>query len=152
VEVRRRRPIFLDAEPTTAGAAALRTGVEAAAAVVAEWRGQHPDAPAAPIVLHLTRSRWEPEAVHQALAPLEALAEAGPGVLLYHLVATESPHRSLAYPDSPEGIERPELAKLWEKSSPLAGAERLAATKRGVTPGSRGIVVNGKFDLFELQR
>jgi len=151
VEVTRKRPVFLDAEPTAAHSAALRTAVEAAAAVLAEWRGQHADA-VAPIVLHITRGRWEPEAVDQALAPLEALAEAGPGVLLYHLMATETPHRSLAYPDSPEGIDRPELAKLWEKSSPLAGAERLAAAKRGITPGSRGIVINGKFDLFEFQR
>jgi len=148
VEVTRKRPIFFDGEPTAADAAALRTGVEAAGAVIAEWRDRHAGTAAPPVVLHLTRGCWEVEALDRALAPLESLAEPTQGVLLYHLVTTESPHRSLAYPDSPEHIGQPELARLWEKSSPLPGAERLAAANRRVTPGSRGIVINGKFDVL----
>jgi len=148
VELRRKRPIYLELEPTAADVAALRTGVEAASALVAQWHGQHPDAAVAPVVLHWTRGRWDPESVEGALGPLEALAGSTPGVLLYHVVVSDSPHRSLAYPGDPAGIERPELAKLWEKSSPVLGAARLAAQKRRVTPRSRGIVINGKFDLL----
>ena len=62
-------------------------------------------------------------------------------------MATEAPHTSLAYPDAPEQIADPILQKLWELTSPLLGGERLAA-ENPVKADSRGMVVNGKFDLF----
>lgn len=68
--------------------------------------------------------------------------------MLYHLAVTPSPHRSLAYPGRPDGIEDPVLLKLWELSSPLLGAGTLAAERPAVTPDARGIVINGKFDLL----
>jgi hypothetical protein len=148
VELTRKRPVFLELEPTVGDPAALAGGLGAAAAVTSEWQAQHPSAAVPPVVLHVTRGRWDPERLTEAVGPLETLAESGQGVLLYHLVATDLPHRSLAYPDQPAGIEDPGLAMLWQKSSPLLGAERLSAEKRFVTPASRGIVINGKFDLL----
>jgi hypothetical protein len=67
---------------------------------------------------------------------------------LYHLVLTESPHRSLAYPADPAAIEDPALTRLWELSSPLVGRQELAAVKPAVSGESRGFVVNGRFDLL----
>ena len=107
-----------------------------------------------PVVLHLTRGRAEPAEIEQAAGQLRAIATAAGPVVLYHLVATETPHKSLAYPDTPDEIAEPSLQKLWELSSPLLGRERLAAENPAIKPESRGIVVNGKFDRFldEIKR
>lgn len=148
IDVTRKRPVFLELEPTKADVAALRAGLEAAAAVAAEWRGQHPGAALPPIVLHLSRGRWDAEPLQTALEPLAAVAGSPGGVLLYHLVVTEQAHASLAYPASPENIQDAALMNLWENSSPLLAAERLAAERRFLEPGSRGLVVNGQFDLL----
>jgi len=63
-------------------------------------------------------------------------------------VLTESPHRSLAYPSDTSRMESPALQRLWEVSSPLLEAEKLVARHRTLCAQSRGMVVNGKFDLL----
>ena len=74
------------------------------------------------------------------------------GALLYHHVVTETPHRSLSYPDSASGIADPSadqnIRQLWLWSSPLLGAAALAAEKRVASAAARGIVINAKFDLL----
>lgn len=146
IEVTRKRPIFVDLEP--AEVAAVVPAFQAAGELVGDWCGRHPGSPAAPIVLHLTRGRLDPDQLQQAADRLRQVSAAAGNLLLYHLVVTESPHRSLAYPGRPEEIEDPILLKLWELSSPLLGSRRLAAEKPAVAAESRGIVINGRFDLL----
>ena len=68
---------------------------------------------------------------------------------LYHLVSTESPHPSLAYPSPGDPIsDDPTIQKLFEISSPLAGREAIATNRPGIEAESRGFVVNGQFDLL----
>lgn len=146
IPVMRKNPIYFELEPT---AAAAPEGAFAAAAEIAgEWIGRHPQACLAPIVVHLTRGKASDLEIDQAVARLSAISTAAGPVVLYHLVATESPHRSLAYPATAEGIEDAGLRKLWDNSSLLLARERLAGEKPTIQPDSRGFVVNGKFDLL----
>lgn len=68
--------------------------------------------------------------------------------VVYHLIMTESPHKSLAYPDTDGDIESSSLKRLWNLSSPLLGRERLCNARPTIKSSSRGFVINGKFDLF----
>ena len=99
-------------------------------------------------MLHLTRGHIEPSDVDWITSVLARVDSAAGPVTLYHLVVTEEPHKSLAYPASAEEIASPNLQKLWQATSLLLDRERLAADKRPVTADSRGLVVNGKFDLL----
>jgi hypothetical protein len=145
ITVRRKKPIYFELEPTAAAPTA--EAFAAVARVVADWCGQHQAASLAPVVLHLTRGRAEPAEIEQATGQLHEITAASP-VVLYHLVATETPHKSLAYPDTLDEMAEPSLQKLWELSSPLLGRQRLAAENPAIKPESRGIVVNGRFDRF----
>ena len=137
----RKKPIFLDIE--AAAATAVTPALEAVGRLVADWRTRHPGSMCPPVVLHLTRAKLDPE---EASAALDGLYRTG--AVLYHLVVTESPHRSLAYPNTPENIADPVLQKLWQWTSLLLGSDRLAVEKRTVAADSRGMVINGRFDLL----
>ncbi len=136
IEFNRKKPIYVDLPPT--GPAAMSPAYQAAAALVADWGGRHPGSTVPPVILYLGRG----------IADTNELRQAVPNARLYHLVVTAVPHRSLAYPNQPTGIDDPTLQQLWQLSSPLLGAEALAAGKPIVKPDSRGMVVNGKFDLL----
>jgi len=142
VSVSRRKPIFVDLEPIAAAAAA--PAFAAVKGLLAEWRERHAAGCVAAVVLHLTRGRFEPDEIGRAVGQL---GEAGP-LTLYHLVSTESPHPSVAYPAEPTKIREPALVRLWELTSPLLGGQLLARRKPVLTPESRGIVINGRFDLL----
>jgi len=146
VTVKKKTPIFFDVEP--AGAAVPHPAFEAAAAVVKDWCERHP-AGAAPIVFHLTRGTHEPSVIEAAAGLLSGISTTSGSVLLHHLVATETPHKSLAYPDTDSDIDSPSLKSLWQASSHLSDWERLHAAKRPyVTAASRGVVINGRFDVL----
>jgi hypothetical protein len=69
-------------------------------------------------------------------------------VVVHHLVVTETPCKSAAYPASDADLDSDTLKALWSVSSPLSGWEALAAAKRPyITAASHGFVVNGKFDI-----
>jgi len=142
VSVTRKRPIFVDLKPTAAALPA--PGFAAVAELIDDCRKDHAESPVLPVVLHMTRGRFEPALIEEAVA---RLSKAG-RLVLYHLVLSESPHASLAYPAEPTKMQHPGLAKLWELTSPLLGSRTLAAGKRAVLPESRGMVINGKFDLL----
>jgi len=142
VSVARKKPVFLDLKPTDA--AAPSPAFAAVKGLLDPWRKDHAASRVAPVVLHMTRGRIEPDEIERAVGQLD---EAGP-FTLYHLVLTESPHPSVAYPAEPTKIREAALVKLWELTSPLLGRQALAARNPAVTPESRGIVINGKFDLF----
>ncbi len=146
ISVKRKKPIYLDLEPTAAAPPdeALRTSAQTAA----DWCGQHPVACVPPVVLHLTRGEFDPAAIRPAAAPLLATSTAAGPLVLYHLVATEGPHTSLAYPETDTQLGTDALKALWSLSSPLLDRDRLAAEGRSVGPQAVGMVVNGKFDLF----
>lgn len=146
ISITRKKAIYFDLEPTAA--APPVTAFERVAELASEWCRQHRSASLAPIVLHLTRGQIDAgdvDWVKEALARVDATA--GP-VALYHLIVTEEPHKSLAYPASDEEISSPALKKLWQATSLLLDRERLAIEKRPVTVESRGMVVNGRFDLL----
>ncbi len=142
ISVTRKRPIYLDREP--AAAADPSPAFAAVEALVADWRRQAGAGDALPVVLHLTRGQFDPEVIERAMS---GLRRSGP-VALYHLVLTEAPHPSVSYPAEPAAIRDAALKRLWELSSPLHGAEAISARKPAVRPASRGIVINGKFDVF----
>ena len=146
VTMKKKTPIYFDVEP--AAAAAPQAAFEAAAAMVQEWCDGHP-AGAAPIVLHLTRGVHDPANVDAAAALISGLGTAAGPIILHTLVATEAPHKSLAYPDSEADLEGEGLGALWQASSQLPEWEKLQAAKRPYISGaSRGFVVNGKFDIL----
>lgn len=146
VTLTRKKPIYFELEPTSAA-----SPVEAFAAVariVTDWTVQHPTACLPPIVLHMTRGAHDPSAMDRATGSLRAISAAAGPVVLYHLVATEAAHKSSAYPASAADIDEPTLQKLWDITSPLLDRARLASEKPAVMADSRGIVINGKFDLL----
>jgi len=143
VEVTRKRPVFVDLVPTMT-VVSPTPAFDAVRELVAQRRKGRPGGAVSSVVLHMTRGRFEPGQIQRAAGQLLEL----PGVALYHWVLTESPHPSVAYPAEPTNIREAALVKLWELTSPLLGSQSLAAGKPAVTPESRGIVINGKFDLF----
>lgn len=146
ITLNRKKPIYFDVEPT-AGAPPV-TAFETVASIAGEWCGQHRQPRLAPIVLHLTRGHIEPGDVDWAAGALAKVDTVAGPVTLYHLVVTEEPHKSLAYPATADEIPEPKLKKLWEATSLLIGREQLMADKPAITADSRGMVVNGKFDLL----
>jgi len=147
VTITRKKPVFFDLEPTAA--APPTEAFATVARIVTDWCGQHPVTCLSPIVLHLTRGCFDPGQIEQAAALLQSIGGAAGPVSLYHLVVTEAPHSSLAYPSPTTEIEDDALRKLRDLSSPLLDRERLAAERpKVITTESLGLVINGKFDLF----
>jgi hypothetical protein len=146
VAVTRKKPIYFELEPT---ATAPPTDAFAAVGeIAAKWVEQHPTACVPPIVLHLTRGVVDPAAIEAAAARLQSVSTAAGPVVLYHLVSTEAPQKSLAYPDGEAQMDDPGLKQLWKVTSPLLDRAHLAAEKPCVKENSRGMVINGKFDLL----
>jgi hypothetical protein len=139
IQVKRKKTIFFEQEPTAAAPAT--EAFAAVAKLVGEWCEEHPTACLPPVVLHLTRGQADTAEIEQAAVPLRAVTSSVGPAVLYHLVATEAPHSSLAYPDAPDELATPALQKLWELTSPLLGA---TDTEKPL----HGLVVNGKFDKF----
>lgn len=146
ITIKKKTPIYFDVEP--AGATSPVGAFSAAAAIASDWCARHPSG-LPPIVLHLTRGELAAADIEAAMGTLAAVGTATGPVRVHHLVSTETPCKSAVFPDSTSGLESESLKALWNASSPLAGWEALAAAKRPyVTGASRGIVVNGKFDVL----
>ncbi|HUY34932.1 MAG TPA: hypothetical protein VMV69_19450 [Pirellulales bacterium] len=145
--VTRKKPIYFDLEP--AAACDPAAAFSAAARIASDWCAAHPSARVAPLVAHLTRGCFEPAEVERACASLAAVTSAAGSPTLYHLLSTETPHKSLAYPAGDDQIDGAAFKALWSATSPLLARQRLAAERPTVvTPDSRGMVINGKFDLL----
>ena len=139
--------ILIELEPTSA--APPQPGFEATAAAISDWCGRHPDACSPPVVLHLTRGQHSAGDLESAVAPLQSLSVSSGPVVIYHAIATETPHSSISYCETDADLDDPELQAAFAVSSPLLGREALTQSKPAlVKPQSRGIVVNGKFDLL----
>jgi hypothetical protein len=127
-------PIFIEPCPSDAGD--VGAAFAKAAELVTQWQAaKGSDAPA--VVLHMTRGAQDPGTAFDVSS-----------ALLYHLIVTEAAHSCVVYPDSTEKLSDPTLESLWEITSPLRRNEELAEEKSYVKPESRGIVVNGQFDLL----
>jgi hypothetical protein len=146
ISMTRKKPIYFDLEPTAA--APPVTAFEKAAELAGQWCRDHRSPALAPIVLHLTRGQVEPQDADWIRSALDRVDSTAGPVTLYHLIVTAEPHKSLAYPATDEELAEPALKKLWATTSLLLDRERFAADKRPVTSESRGMVVNGKFDLL----
>lgn len=139
--------ILIELEPTAAAACGAAFG--AVAAIVRDWCAQHPQACVPPVVVHLTRGLHSAGDLESGASQLSDLAVVSGSTILYHIIGTETPHTSLSYCDTDEALDSAELKGAFAVSSPLLGREALSESKPSlVKPGSRGIVVNGKFDLL----
>jgi hypothetical protein len=139
--------VFIELDPTTA--ASPIPAFLAVRGLLDEWCQQHPSSCVPPVVVHLTRGRHVPESIDEAVGQIANLAGPAGNVNLYHLIATERPHPSLAYVENDSELQTPELQKLFALSNCLLGQQALAASKPSlIKPQSRGFVVNGKFDLL----
>jgi hypothetical protein len=139
VPLERQKPIFFELEPT--GAAEPLPAFRAVKQTLTAWLLAHGGAGQPPVVLHLSRGGQKPEEVGAAAAEVAGSA------LLYHLILTEAPHKSLAYPATSDLLAEDGLRRLWEVSSPLHLSGPGVAGRR-LEAGARGFVVNGKFDLL----
>jgi hypothetical protein len=145
VSVTRKKPIYYDVEPA---AAAMPTEAFATARRIAnDWCDQHPLACLPPIALHLTRGQFNGADVDEALGQFHASSADRPS-LIYHLIVTEQPRKSIAYPETDSDIDGDSLRRLWQQTSPLLGREQILAKRPGLGSNARGFVINGKFDLF----
>lgn len=139
--------IFLEQEPSAP--AGTEEALNAAAGLVNQWCSEHPDACLPPVVVHLTRGPGDREAYHQHCQQLTDINTAAGSLVLYHLVVTEQPHRSVSYPADDSQLEWPGLQGLFELSSPLLGREELSVSKPTIVAAdARGLVLNAKFDLL----
>ena len=139
--------ILVELEPT--GASSPGAAFEAVAELLGDWCGRHPQAAVPPVVLHLTRCEHSASDLVSAAATLQACSVASGPTVLYHSIATETPHTSLSYCESESELDGPELQGAFAASSALLGRDQLSESKPAlVKPQSRGIVVNGKFDLL----
>lgn len=151
ITLRVKTPIYFDCEPSEAGS--LAVAFERACSCIAAWSAEHTNG-AAPLVVLLTRAAFTEGEFESALRVMGELDCPQGAPVLHAIVQTESPHKSLAYPDTLDDIESEGLRALWDGVSRLFSYDALRAAKLPyVNSESRGIVVNGKFDALvpELQ-
>lgn len=146
ITIKKKTPIYFDVEP--AGRTDPQPAFSAAASIIGDWCGQHASG-FPPIVLHFTRGEHAPGEIEAAVGVIAGLSTSAGPVVLHHLIATEGPCKSVAYPATDADCEGEGVKSLWRASSPVVGWELLAAAKRPyITAESRGFVVNGKFDVL----
>lgn len=138
----RKNMIFLDLTATEYSDP--RPAFKRAAAMISAWQAAHPAAGPPPMLLHLTSGSWNEAAIQEAA---KSLAESSTESILYHHIATELPHPSVAYPETENALDHPSLAAAWQCTSPLINVGEYQ-TRSNISDSSRGIVVNGKFDLL----
>jgi len=143
ISVSDKNPIFVELQPTAP--ADIAHAFREACQFLTRWYEEHPTATHPPVLFHSTRGEFDAADIAQAAAQIEQLQ---PGPLIYHLIVTETPSRSVAYPDNDDPLETESLKHLWRISAPLLGREKLATSKPAVSELSRGFVVNGRFDLL----
>jgi hypothetical protein len=145
VSLTRKKPIYYDITP--AAAAMPNEAFATARRVAGDWCAEHSNACLPPIVLHLTRGQFDGRVVEEAFGQFHS-PSSDLQCLIYHLIVTERPHKSIAYPETDSEIEVASIKLLWEQTSPLLGRERIAVGRPSLAPNARGFVINGKFDLF----
>ena len=144
IAVPRKRPVLVEVEPTLSASA--RPAFRAVAEALRSWISDHPSATLNPIVIHLTRGAGDPADIAASVAELAGIATAsGAAAVLYHAVATESPHPSVVFPASDSGLATDSLRALWSGTAELLHNVELSAEKPAIQLGARGLVVNGKF-------
>lgn len=142
-----KKKIYVELDPTTA--ASPVPAFEVACTVLSEWCGQHPEACVPPIVVHLTRGQLSRDDLTNACMKLSSVGNVSGPVLCYHLVATEEPHSTVAFPTDDANLQTDQLKDLFAQSSKLLGSDNLEVSKpKLIKADSRGLVVNGKFDFL----
>jgi hypothetical protein len=145
ITMTKKTPIFFDVEP--AASSPPQSAFVAATGIANDWLAANPSGHR-PLVLHLTRGRHAAADIEAATAALEAVSDSR-GPLLQHLVITETPHKSLAYPHSDSELDGENLKALWRSSAVVPHWESLQAAKRPyITADSKAFVINGKFDIL----
>ncbi len=145
--VTRKKPIYFDLEPTAKCPPAA--GFSAVTRIISDWCAVHSAAHVAPVVVHLTRGCFEADEVERACGLLAAVSSAAGPPTLYHLLSAETPHKALGYPAHDDEIDGAGFKALWTATSPLLARERLSTERPNVVAAdSRGMVINGKFDLL----
>jgi hypothetical protein len=145
ITMTKKTPIFFDVEPAASSPPQL--AFTAAVGIADDWLAANPTGQP-PRILHLTRGRHAAADVEAAAAALDAISDSRRPVL-QHLVITESPHKSLAYPDSDSELDGEDLKALWRSSAAVPHWDTLQAAKRPyISATSKAFVINGKFDIL----
>lgn len=145
ITMTKRTPVFFDVEPTSESPP--HSAFVAAAGIISDWLAANPSGQP-PLILHLTRGGHTPDDVEAAVAVLDGIIGSRRPVL-QHLVITEVPHRSLAYPASDSELDTAGLKALWQSSSTVPHSEALQAAKRPyIASDSKAFVINGRFDIL----
>lgn len=145
ITMTKRTPVFFDVEPTSESPP--KSAFVAAAGIISDWLAANPPG-LPPLILHLTRGGHTADDVAAAVAALDGISGSRRPVL-QHLVITEAPHRSLAYPASDSELDTAGLKALWQSSSTVPHSEALQAAKRPyITSDSKAFVINGRFDIL----
>ena len=143
VEISRSRPVFLECQPT-GPVQNLSPALAALSQLIRQFRRAHEGEKALPLIMYVTGGTLAPTHIAAASTTFAEMGE----LLVYCTVVPEQPQPATAYPANAEQIANPSLAALWEMTSLLAGADRIAAKRSTIAETSRGFVVSARFDLF----
>ncbi len=144
VTLNRKKSIYLETEPTIS--APLTPAIQRTKEIIERWR-QMQVQPGRVVVLHCARGEGYTSQPVECQQELESLSQ-DVGIVLYNLLATESPLPSTSYLDSSVTLDSLDLQELWSLSSPLLAVDQLTSRRPGLTVSARGFVVNGKMDLL----
>lgn len=137
LQIKKTKLTYLEMDP--AAACSPGPGFQEAAVLLDTWAFEHAAPAVPPIVVHLTRGQMPSAELEEAVQRLHGRAA------VYHWVVTEEPHPTVAYPADAEALQTPELQAVWAATSPLVESFPADPT---VKPGSKGMVVNGKFEAI----
>ena len=145
ISVKRERPMYLELPPTEQ--ASCVDAFQAVAPLVGGWCSRHRGECAPPLIIHMTRGAINQRDLRAGLKKLKVVRSTAGPPLVHHLILTEAPGPAAAFPADCSQTGPSELRFFCDLSSPHVSAEFLATKHRQIEPGSRGIVVNGTFDL-----
>lgn len=146
LKITRKRPVLFDLPPTPP--ASPVQAFAKIAEMLAQWAESRPGVRVRPVVVHCTPGEIAPDAMREAVARLQAAEGIAEPIALYHVILTDSSHRSVAYAAAPDDLQSDILRALWELSSPLLGGASPVGKRPGVSAVSRGMVVNAPFDVL----
>jgi hypothetical protein len=145
ISVERKRPMFIEL-PSTEQSSCV-DAFQAVAPLVGGWCSRNRGQCAAPLIIHMTRGAMSQRDLRAGLKKLKDVRSTAGPPLVHHLVLTESPGPAAAFPVDCSETGPSELRFFCQLSSPHVAAEYLAAKHQQIQPDSRGLVVNGTFDL-----
>ena len=141
----KKMPIHVDSPPSEVGA--LLEAFEKSNNLIETWKQKHPEGSSI-FILHFTVGQHSPKSIEDAISNL-AIDDTDTSTTIFNLVVTEAPQGSSIFSGTDEDLKDQSLKTLWKISSALPHAEELREQNRPyLNSESRGLVVNGKFDIL----